>query len=188
MFSPYLKNAENLGFPVIGTIIGKTGDYYRLNIFSPKQALLPTTAFNGGTKKHRPQLNVGDIVFCFITRETDSEFLLSCEDTGTLRDWSSGEPLFGCISTTTDTIVSRLLSVSFDHSKYLLKSINMLLTAASKHIKQGEVAVGINGKVFIKGASAKDVLFLSKVVEESIKLQNDEIQVYCKMLSNSLLV
>ncbi|KAJ6645686.1 Exosome complex component RRP40 [Pseudolycoriella hygida] len=67
------------GETVIGTIIQKAGDIYRVDIGASEPACLPYLAFEGATKKNRPDVNVGDLVFAkLLNASKDYESELIC--------------------------------------------------------------------------------------------------------------
>lgn len=53
--------------PVIGTIISKHAEFYKLNIGSAHDATLSNIAFEGANRRNRPALEVGGLVYCRIT-------------------------------------------------------------------------------------------------------------------------
>nr|CAD7604827.1 unnamed protein product [Timema genevievae] len=62
------------GETVVGVVTNKSGEVFRVDIGSSDQASLSYLAFEGATKKLRPDVNVGDIVFArLITASRDME-------------------------------------------------------------------------------------------------------------------
>nr|CAD7432908.1 unnamed protein product [Timema monikensis] len=69
------------GETVVGVVTTKSGEVFRVDIGSSDQASLSYLAFEGATKKLRPDVNVGDIVFArLITASRDMEPELICVD------------------------------------------------------------------------------------------------------------
>lgn len=52
------RYVPKVGDLVLGVIVGKTADFFRVDIKSFSNAVLPTIAFNGATKRNRPNLQV----------------------------------------------------------------------------------------------------------------------------------
>lgn len=52
------------GDTVIGIVGSKTGDLFWLDINASEPAALSYLAFEGATKKNRPDVNIGDAVYC----------------------------------------------------------------------------------------------------------------------------
>ena len=64
---------------MVGIIVDRGGDYYRVNIASTSSAMLNRLAFEGATKRNKPALKVGDIIYARVIRANkhmDTE--LSC--------------------------------------------------------------------------------------------------------------
>lgn len=82
-----------IGDGVIGIIADKTGDYYTVNIFSGHPCLMSRLAFDGATKRNKPELNRGDLVYAHITTtKYDSDTEITCHALwGPKKDWSTGE-------------------------------------------------------------------------------------------------
>ena len=69
------------GDNVIGTVVNKLGDSYKLQIGSHEEASLSSLAFAGATKKNRPQVAIGDLVFAkLLNASVDMEPELVCVD------------------------------------------------------------------------------------------------------------
>ena len=48
---------------MLGIVTGKGGDIFRLDVGASETASLSYLAFEGATKKNRPDVQIGDIVF-----------------------------------------------------------------------------------------------------------------------------
>lgn len=83
---------------IIGTILQKTMEQYKLDINSYSQAILGTSEFEGASKKTKPNLKVGDTVFCKVLKvnKFDSPLLTCISGDG--KSWSSGEAFFGALT------------------------------------------------------------------------------------------
>lgn len=57
------RYVANRGENVIGVITAKAGDIFRVDIGTSQQATLSYMAFEGATKRNRPNVHVGDIVY-----------------------------------------------------------------------------------------------------------------------------
>ncbi|KAJ3227628.1 exosome non-catalytic core subunit rrp40 [Clydaea vesicula] len=68
-----------LNDPVVGFIIGKTSDYYRVDIGGAHPATLPILAFENATKRSHPSLEVNAIIYGKVTlANKDMEPELEC--------------------------------------------------------------------------------------------------------------
>ena len=81
------------GDQVVGVVEDRGGEHYRVNVFSGSPALLGRTSFDGATKRNRPDLRKGDVVYCKVSfAEPGMDTELTCESAaGVRKDWSSGE-------------------------------------------------------------------------------------------------
>jgi exosome complex component RRP40 len=101
---------------VVGVVEDKGGDFYKVNIFAGAPALLDRLAFDGATKRNKPELRRGDIVYARVTmadRDLDTE--LSCMvSSGPKKDWSSGECVSGFV-----VVIERLLYIDLHVTIYI---------------------------------------------------------------------
>ncbi|RYY77674.1 MAG: hypothetical protein EOO69_13675 [Moraxellaceae bacterium] len=78
---------------VVGVIEDKGGDFYVVNIFTGCNSIISRLAFEGATKRNRPELKKGDVVYARVqTAGKDIDTELTCiSSSGVKKDWSSGE-------------------------------------------------------------------------------------------------
>ncbi|XP_035721714.1 exosome complex component RRP40-like isoform X3 [Vespa mandarinia] len=82
----YVNNYQKRYVPtrgenVIGIVIQKVGDIFKVDIGAKESAALSYLAFEGATKKNRPDIQVGDIVFAkLLVAIKDMEPELVCVD------------------------------------------------------------------------------------------------------------
>lgn len=65
-----------MGEPVVGVVVGKNADSFKVEIGGPFIAVLDSCSFEGATKRNRPNLKIGAIVYGRITlsnRDMDPE-------------------------------------------------------------------------------------------------------------------
>ena len=84
---------------MVGVVEDKGGDFYKVNIFAGAPALLDRLAFDGATKRNKPELRRGDVLYARVTMaDRDLDTSLSCMvTTGPKKDWSSGECVSGFV-------------------------------------------------------------------------------------------
>ncbi|CAB4060405.1 RRP40 [Lepeophtheirus salmonis] len=114
----------NKGEAVIGIVTRKAGDIFRVDVGASEQATLSYLAFEGATKKNRPDVKVGDVVY--------AKLLVASLDT---------EPELETILMFF-TIPLRLVR------KLLLKD-SVLISSLGKAIAF-EIVVGMNGRIWQK--------------------------------------
>lgn len=78
---------------VVGIIDQVLGDFYSVNIFSGFNCILNRQAFEGATKRNKPELKRGDVIYARVIKSgIDCDVELSCvTTTGTKKEWSTGE-------------------------------------------------------------------------------------------------
>lgn len=173
-----------LGDVIIGVVVHKTADFYRVDIGSGTSAILSNVDFNGATKRHKPTLALGAPVLCYVTlADPHLDIELSCEDKTTQRDWSSGETLFGPLTSTNPSL---LVDVPVSYSKLLQSStINSTLASLSRHFKF-EISVGANGKTWIAGVTRREVLAISKILTQSQSLTPVQVEAFTRAIQQNL--
>ena len=97
----YVESNRKRYFPrtddqVVGIIEDRGGDFYKVNIFSGSSALLSRLAFEGASKRNRPELKRGDVIYARVSlahRDLDVE--LTCiSASGSKKEWTTGETVF----------------------------------------------------------------------------------------------
>ncbi len=79
---PYVYEPAK-GDLVIGTIKMKSADYYTVDIGAPLDAILGALEFDGATKRNKPNIAQGSLVYCRVSEQ--SKYLgakLSCINKG----------------------------------------------------------------------------------------------------------
>jgi hypothetical protein len=81
------------GDQVIGIIDEKGGDYYMVNVFSGTHCVLNRLSFEGATKRNKPELKRGDVVYARVTSFAEGgDMEISCIYPGAIKkDWTTGE-------------------------------------------------------------------------------------------------
>ena len=90
----YVPLAEDA---VVGTVVGRSGTSYRVDIGAAAPALLDTLAFDGATKRNRPQLEVGALVYARVAltrKDMDTQLTCRAPEGAPRRDWTTFEALF----------------------------------------------------------------------------------------------
>ncbi|KAI5955730.1 RRP40 [Candida jiufengensis] len=130
---------------VIGTIVGSIGEYYKVSLqnFS-STVLLNFFAFPNTNKKNRPNLKTGQVVYGRIVNDdNDSTFEteIECFDASNNRE-SGG---FGILDDS-----GYIFNVPLNYARELLyNSKSSVLENLAKKV-QFEIAIGINGKIWLK--------------------------------------
>lgn len=110
-------NRPRQGDNVVAVVEDRAGDYYTVNINSGNHCILNRIAFDGATKRNKPELKRGDLVYGrVIAANGDADVEISCTSTsGPKKDWSTGETIYGPLMN------GLLISVSIGHARSLLR-------------------------------------------------------------------
>ncbi|KAI7838848.1 hypothetical protein COHA_007462 [Chlorella ohadii] len=149
----YIPSPEDV---VVGRIIDKHSENYGVDIGAPFRALLPVLAFEGATKRNRPQLQVGDLVYARVeSAHRDLEPVLSCMDAA------------GKASGFAHLKGGMVFEVSTTHARSLLSRPPAAVLSALGRSLQFEMAVGQNGRVWVDAPSAATVVLVANTVQSS---------------------
>lgn len=142
------------GESVIGIVTAKSGDVFKVDVGASELASLSYLSFEGATKRNRPNVQVGDLVFAqFLVANKDMEPELVCID-GAGR--SNGLGVFGSGGLMVKVslgLVRRLLSPGSE----LMKDLSGLFPS--------EMVLGLNGRVWVKASSVQQTLILANLLQ-----------------------
>lgn len=162
------------GETVIGTVIGKGMDGFRVDIGTSEPAALSFLAFEGATKKNKPDVNLGDIVFArLILANPDLEPELTCVDSSGKKE-KFGVLSEGFVFKCSLNLVRRILARNCPLLKRLKKEFNF------------ELAAGINGRMWVKGKSTKETLGIANAILSTEFIPYDQIDAMCNTIGNIL--
>lgn len=140
---------------MIGTITARLTDSYKVDLGSSSQATLPVTGFEGVTKKNRPNLAIGDIVYARVSianKDLDPEIV--CLDSEN-RPEGFGELKEGM-----------LFHCSSALSRQLQRTDNRVLETLGKHFAF-EIVIGANGRFVLNAGKTTDIIKLANIILDS---------------------
>ncbi|KAF6222990.1 hypothetical protein HO133_001041 [Letharia lupina] len=148
---------------VLAIVHHSSTDWYHCAI-TPHTTLaqLPQLAFEGATKKTRPQLNSGSLIYARVlsaSKHTDPE--LACCNPSTGKSEGMGELKGGMVFDVSLGMARRLLLARQQEEGGLV----VLEEIAEK--VAFEVAVGRNGKVWVKSGGVKETLLVGRALQET---------------------
>lgn len=138
---------------VVGIVTGRVGEGWRVDIGGPHIASLDGYAFEGATKRNKPNLKVNSLVYARVSlahKDMDPE--LECFDAQTRKSEGFGELKGGFLVRCSLAMCRRLL----DPSYYLLPLLGSKFPL--------ETAVGMNGRVWINTDSPKHTIIVSRCI------------------------
>ncbi|XP_029037082.1 exosome complex component Rrp40 [Osmia lignaria lignaria] len=167
----------NRGENVIGIVTQKGGDIFKVDIGASDQASLSYLAFEGATKKNRPDIQVGDIVFAkLLVASKDMEPELVCVDShGKEKDLGvlSNE---GMLFTCSLSLIRKILN----HKSPLFKTL-----AQSQAF---EVAAGMNGRVWVKARTVHETIAVANAILAAEYAAPNDIRKLCSEIEKTLLL
>uniref|UniRef100_A0A8C5P8N5 Exosome complex component RRP40 n=1 Tax=Leptobrachium leishanense TaxID=445787 RepID=A0A8C5P8N5_9ANUR len=142
------------GDHIIGIVTTKSGDVFKVDIGGSEQASLSFLAFEGATKKNRPNVKVGDLVYGqFIVANKDMEPELVCID-------SSGKANgMGVIGQD-----GFMFKVSLGLVRKLLTPQNDIIQEMM-NIYPLEIVIGMNGRIWTKAKTIQQTLIVANLLE-----------------------
>ncbi|GAA6215184.1 exosome complex component RRP40-like [Lates japonicus] len=142
------------GETVIGIVTTKSGDVFKVDFGGSEQASLSYLAFEGATKRNRPNVQVGDLVFAqFSIANKDMEPELVCIDSS---GRANGLGVFGgggLLFRVSLGLVRRLLA---PHSE-VRSDLEQLFPC--------ELVVGMNGRLWVRSSSVQQTLIIANLLQ-----------------------
>lgn len=161
-----------VGEAVIGVVIDRFAEEYRLDIRGTDTATLPALAFEGATKRNKPSLGIGSTVYCRLTVVSkDIGCETSCVEPGSSRSWVSGETLYGELKG------GNIVNVSLALARRLQARNSPILTKLGAKIPF-ESAVGANGRIWIKSGSTRSTVLLCVLISKADEMPLDKWDAY----------
>jgi len=180
-----------VGDRVIGIVEAKaSADFYRVNMGNGAHpALMSVLAFEGATKRNRPYLEVGCLVYCRVSRvhgggKMDPE--VSCkvggdggggDDGGASRkDWMTDEGTYGELKGGT------VVRIGLGLARELLLPSNVVLAALDASGVPFEVAVGVNGMLWVHSAEPEYTIMIVNAIRNSEVMTPEQVRGMVKAL------
>lgn len=158
------KYFPTVGDIVVGVIMLKSAENFRVDIGSPTLANLSNIAFNSATKRHRPNLKVGQVVLCHVVgahKFLDVE--VSCEDPSSQKDWVTNEVYFGALPEG-----GLLVQLPVRLGRSLAEQGSEMFNLIGQYLKPFELATGMNGRIYIRTAEGDNLraVLIAKILEQ----------------------
>ena len=154
----YLPSVGDL---VVATVHHSSVDTYHCSITAHTPfALLGQLSFEGATKKTRPILNSGALVYCRVSKSDKwNDVELECVSPSTGKSDGLG-PLKGGMSYDVSLGLTRRLMMGSG------KGGVVVLEELGEKVRF-EVAVGRNGKVWVNGSSIRETVAIGRILKET---------------------
>ncbi|KAI0076300.1 exosome complex exonuclease RRP40 [Panus rudis PR-1116 ss-1] len=139
---------------VVGIVIARAGEGWRVDIGSAHMANLDGLAFEGATKRNKPNLKVGSIVYARVSlAHKDMEPELECFDAQTRKAEGFGELKGGF-----------LVRCSLKMCRMLLDPNHFLLPLLGSRFPL-EAATGMNGRIWVNAKDPRHIIAISRCIE-----------------------
>ena len=177
----YMPSTEDV---VIGIIVDKGGENYRLDLGSGRSGVLSVLAFDGATKRNRPRLEVGGLVYCrVLSASKDLEPDLTCESPASRKSWVTGESVFnelkgGMLVECSLSLCEQLLQPDSNEGAAPCSSGGgaTVLQLLGKRIPF-ELAVGVNGRVWVNAAKKAHMVLVANALKNAEHLTEQQARV-----------
>ena len=146
---------------VVGVVLEARQDEYKVDVGAAATARLPALAFDGASKKNRPNLRRGDAVYARIAlAQPGIELELTCAVPHGVqpKDWVTKEALFG------ELVGGTLLSVPLRVCEAISANELPLLPALGRHFPFA-IAAGANGRVRVSGLSTQIMVVVQRALQ-----------------------
>jgi exosome complex component RRP40 len=159
------------GERVLG-VVTKTGRVHRVDIGAAHLASLPELAFQGATRRNKPALQVGELVYAVVSRaHPHLEPEISCMDGGGKSDGLGPIPTSGF-----------MIRCSLGLCRKLLAEPSPVLKALGARLKY-ECVVGVNGRVWVKAADVAQTIIVVNAVRNSEYMSEEQ----CRQMVEQML-
>ncbi|KAI6182658.1 Ribosomal RNA-processing protein 40 [Aphelenchoides bicaudatus] len=156
----WVESAETRYIPrsgdfVLGTVTSQGADYYRVDVGGPQQAMLGVLNFEGATKRNKPNIKPGDLVYGqILLASKNMEPEMTCVDNDGRAQGMGYIKAKGPV-----------MQMPLNFARRLLRPDNKLISELGKHLKF-EIVVGMNGQILIS-ANPQTVVTVHKVLERA---------------------
>lgn len=155
---------------------GVGGDWHRVELYGTTMALLSNLAFEGASKRNRPVLQAGQLVYARVAEMSKSmDPVLSCKngplDKGLPRkDWMTNEGCYGHLKGGT------CCRLSVGLARELLHPECSVLMALSKSKLAFEIAIGVNGVLWIHSSLPEHTILVQNAIQNSHVLTEAQVR------------
>uniref|UniRef100_A0A8D2JHP1 Exosome complex component RRP40 n=1 Tax=Varanus komodoensis TaxID=61221 RepID=A0A8D2JHP1_VARKO len=153
-FQEQQKYVPVRGDHVIGIVTAKAGDIFKLDVGGSEQASLSYLAFEGATKRNRPNVQVGDLVYGqFIVANKDMEPEMACIDSSGRANGMGVIGQDGFLFKVSLGLIRKLLAADCQ----IIQDLGQLYPF--------ELVLGMNGRIWVKAKTIQQTLIVANVLE-----------------------
>jgi len=163
---------------IIGIISQKSYETYRVNILSSREANLNSIDFQGATRKSKPNLNAGDVIYAKVEKVNKyTNATLTCKGSNNSKDWASGESTYGPLKEGKVYEFNRYLCLKLLENNEFVKRL--------KECVQGlNLKIGFNGRIWIKTDKIELIPKVFEAIKNGLNLSYDDREILFNNLFN----
>ncbi|KAM5328244.1 exosome complex component RRP40 [Glossophaga mutica] len=151
------------GDHVIGIVTAKSGDIFKVDVGGSEPASLSYLAFEGATKRNRPNVQVGDLIYGqFVVANKDMEPEMVCIDSCGRANGMGVIGQDGLLFKVTLGLIRKLLAPNCE----ILQELGKLYPL--------EIVFGMNGRIWVKAKTIQQTLILANVLEACEHMTTDQ--------------
>ncbi|XP_075254939.1 exosome complex component RRP40-like isoform X2 [Convolutriloba macropyga] len=171
--------AAQKGDEIVGIVLGKMVDAFKIDIGCGESAMLNVLSFEGATKRSYPDLKIGDVVFCrLISSDASYEYEVVCID---------GKGKANGLGPLSSTQPSTVIHTSCNFCRRMLSDTFPLLNGLSEMYKF-EICVGINGRIYIAASSHGTLMLVANTILTAENMDDAKITKMLRKLGTKHLV
>ncbi|KAG8135215.1 putative Exosome complex exonuclease RRP40 protein [Naja naja] len=162
------------GDHVIGIVTAKAGDIFKLDVGGSEHASLSYLAFEGATKRNRPNVQVGDLIYGqFIVANKDMEPEMVCIDSSGRANGMGIIGQDGFLFKVSLGLIRKLLAPDCE----IMWDLGQLYPF--------ELVLGMNGRIWVKAKTIQQTLIIANVLEACEHMTAEQRKgVIAKLLEN----
>ncbi|KAM8801210.1 exosome complex component RRP40 [Rhynchonycteris naso] len=151
------------GDHVIGIVTAKSGDIFKVDVGGSEPASLSYLAFEGATKRNRPNVQVGDLIYGqFVVANKDMEPEMVCIDSCGRANGMGVIGQDGLLFKVTLGLIRKLLAPDCE----ILQEVGKLYPL--------EIVFGMNGRIWVKAKTIQQTLILANILEACEHMTSDQ--------------
>lgn len=151
------------GDHVIGIVTAKSGDIFKVDVGGSEPASLSYLAFEGATKRNRPNVQVGDLIYGqFVVANKDMEPEMVCIDSCGRANGMGVIGQDGLLFKVTLGLIRKLLAPDCE----ILQEVGKLYPL--------EIVFGMNGRIWVKAKTIQQTLILANILEACEHMTADQ--------------
>ncbi|KAH9280483.1 Exosome complex component RRP40 [Echinococcus granulosus] len=156
-----------VGDRILGVVKKKAGEIFYLDIGCPALASLNAFAFEGASKKNRPDIRLRDVIYAAISQaDPDLEIELTCMDeagkAAGMGILGRHEP--GLVGNAGGMNGGVMISCSLELARRLTDTANFPLVEKLGKRFPFEICVGCNGRVWLTARSPRETMLLANAI------------------------